>query len=496
MCSKATILAVLAALAFAQSARAADYVPARIEAPYIQREFRGVWIATVANLDWPSVPGLPVADQKRELIAMLDMAARLNLNAVIFQVSSVCDAMFESKLAPWSYYLTGTMGKAPAPYYDPLRFAIDEAHKRGLELHAWFSPYRAGHPSLKQQPIAPNHISRVRPDLIRTYGTWPWLDPGERDVQNYAINLVMEVVNGYDIDGVHFDDRMGYPYEPDLRIEFNDQATYSRYKSGGGTLSRDEWRRDNVNTLVQRVYESIKAAKPWVKFGIAPAGIWQPGYPPQIKGQNNYAKLYTDSRKWLMEGWVDYLSPQLYWPVKQTEQSFPVLFRWWLDQNPKHRNIWPGQTLEKVATWKPQEIVDQINQTRSIRPGSSGTVLFRAKYLKDNSAGVTSLLMKNAFAKPALVPASAWLDKQLPSVPTLTVTNDRTVSWNSATNEQIALWIFQTRTGDQWQTRLLPGSVRGCVLDTSPDVISLKALDRCGVTGNAAILQRVAAQRN
>ena len=240
--------------------------------PPIRREFRGVWIASVENIDWPSQPGLSTQEQKDELVGMLDRAVALRLNAVILQVRPAADAMYASPYEPWSEYLTGRMGRAPNPWYDPLEFAVTEAHRRGLELHAWFNPYRARHPSSRSAP-APNHISVTHPELVKKYGSMLWMDPGEPEVRDETIRVVLDVVQRYDIDGVHIDDYF-YPYkEKDRRgrtIEFPDGNSWRKYLRSGGTLSRDDWRRTNVDSLIYQVYIRIKAAKPWVKFGISP----------------------------------------------------------------------------------------------------------------------------------------------------------------------------------------------------------------------------------
>jgi len=277
--------------------RAATYEPANVAPPKLMREFRAAWVATVANIDWPSSKGLTTAEQKAELLAILDRAAQLRLNAIIFQVRPACDALYASELEPWSEFLTGTMGKAPQPYYDPLALAVEEAHKRGLELHAWFNPYRAGHSSSKS-PVPANHVSREHPQWVRRYGSQLWLDPGEKEVQDYSLRVVMEVVRSYNIDGVHFDDYF-YPYpEKDGRgqvIPFPDSSSWRRYKEAGGRLGREDWRRENVNLFVMRVSQSVHATKPWVKFGISPFGIWRPGSPPQVKGLDAYEALFADS---------------------------------------------------------------------------------------------------------------------------------------------------------------------------------------------------------
>ncbi|MBU6410991.1 MAG: family 10 glycosylhydrolase, partial [Verrucomicrobia bacterium] len=271
-----------------------SYQPAAVIPPPVAREFRGAWIATVANLDWPSKPGLPVAQQKTELIALLDRAAQLKLNAVIFQVRPMCDAMYASPLEPWSAYLTGVQGRAPQPFYDPLAFAIDEAHKRGLELHAWFNPFRVSSPQARL-PLALDDIARTHPELVRHYGDLLWLDPGEPAARQHVLDVIMDVVKRYDVDGVQFDDYF-YPYPQSdasgRELDFPDAASWRRFGAGRG-LTRGDWRRQNINRFIQSVYQNIKAVKPWVKFGVSPFGIWRPGNPPQIKGFDAYAKLYA-----------------------------------------------------------------------------------------------------------------------------------------------------------------------------------------------------------
>ena len=308
------------------------YVPTSVSLPAPVREFRGAWLATVANLDWPSEPGLSVAQQKAELTALLDHAAQLKLNAVILQVRPMADAVYASPLEPWSEFLTGRMGKAPQPFYDPLAFAVTEAHRRGLELHAWFNPFRVSLPPAQaRSPAALNHLSRTHPELVRRYGNLLWLDPGEPAAREHVLSVILDVVRRYDVDGITFDDYF-YPYpEKDVdgrNVDFPDDASWRKFGAASG-MSRDDWRRANVNQFIQNVDHSIHALKPWVKFGISPFGIWRPGWPKQIQGLDTYAKLYADSRLWLANGWLDYISPQLYWPVDQREQSYPVLLQWW-----------------------------------------------------------------------------------------------------------------------------------------------------------------------
>jgi uncharacterized lipoprotein YddW (UPF0748 family) len=470
---------------------APNYIPTTTEPPAIQREMRAAWVATVENIDWPSKPGLTTAQQQTELIALLDRAVKLRLNAVILQVRPACDAIYASKIEPWSYYLTGAMGKAPEPYYDPLTFAVAEAHKRGLELHAWFNPFRAALLNSKGT-LSRNHISHVHPEMVVKYGKFLWLDPGDRAVQKYSLNVVMDVVKRYDIDGVHFDDYF-YPYkEQDAHgkdMDFPDWQSWKRYGLGG-KLSRDDWRRQNVNTFVQKIYDAIKSTKPWVKFGVAPFGIWQPGYPAQIKGFNAYNVLYCDSRKWLENGWLDYCSPQLYWSIDSPEQSFPMLLKWWTEQNPKHRNIWPGVNADRVGgKWKADEIVNQVKLTRNLLGAGAGTVYWSMKSLLQDNGGLDEALTNHVYDEPALIPASPWLDAKFLLKPKLKIGERGDLEWKPALYDRISLWLLQTKENGHWRTRIFPGNETGTVINGSPDIIALTAIDRCGVASPAVVMQ-------
>ncbi|HPC61009.1 MAG TPA: family 10 glycosylhydrolase [Verrucomicrobiota bacterium] len=456
------------------------------------REYRAAWVATVGNIDWPSSNRLSVAAQKAELTAILDRAAKLKLNAVIFQVRPGCDALYASTIEPWSEYLTGEMGKAPEPFYDPLAFAIDEAHKRGLELHAWFNPYRARHASA-QSPVSPNHVSKTRPSLVREYGRYLWLDPGEKAVQDYSLSVVMDVVRRYDVDGVHFDDYF-YPYKERGRdgkeLDFPDDASWERYGKNSG-FSRDDWRRENVNRFIERVYSSVKSAKPWVKFGVSPFGIWRPGNPPQIKGFDAYASLYADARKWLEKGWVDYFAPQLYWAIEPPEQSYPVLLKWWAQQNARHRHLVPGlNSTQTRRRWQPEEILNQIRITRK-QPGASGHIHWNMSSLLGASR-LADALAKEVYAQPALIPAAPWLDQTPPGKPRLGINSAASrVSWESSGSEPAALWLLQTRDGSRWSARVLPGSSRWAELDPkAPSAVALSAVDRYGNLSSPAVLER------
>ena len=502
---KLCLVSFLAAVIWAQTCMLqAESDTEKIPSP--QREFRAAWVATVANIDWPSQKGLSSAEQLQELIALFDRAVELNLNAVIFQVRPHCDALYASELEPWSEYLTGTMGQAPKPFYDPLEFAVAEAHRRGLELHAWFNPYRALHPGSEGE-IAAKHVSNTKPNIVRKYGKHLWLDPGEADSVEHNVAVILDVVKRYDIDGIHFDDYF-YPYqikdEEKKLVPFPDDASWQKAQAAGNTLDRDDWRRQNVDRLIHRLSDEIHKEKPHVKFGISPFGIWRPGHPPQIKGFDAYASLYADAKKWWNEGWVDYLTPQLYWKVESQGQSYPVLMQWWHEQNLHKRHLWPGNYTSRVISeadsrWAPDEITLQIMHTRS-HPGATGNVHFSMKALMDEKHGMATALKDGPYAKPALAPASPWLSDESPMLPSLrfSKTEDkRTVSFASSKGKAPWLWVVRTLTGDHWNIDIYPGhkNTYAYVADTNaddtsapPKQIAVSAVSRTGVEGPVAIL--------
>lgn len=461
--------------------------------PSPPREFRGVWVATVANIDWPSRKGLSTEQQQAELRSLLDRAAALHLNAVIFQVRPMADALYASELEPWSEYLTGTLGQAPQPAYDPLAFAVREAHARGLELHAWFNPYRARHPSATS-PTPANHLIRSRPDLAKLYGKHHWLNPTHADVQAHALRVVLDVVRRYDIDGIHIDDYF-YPYKengPDGKpLPFPDDDTWAAYQAGGGTLSRDDWRRDAVNRFVARLYPEVKAVKPWVQVGISPFGIWRPGQPPGIAGLDAYAELYADSRLWLQQGWVDYLAPQLYWPIQQEKQSFPRLLDWWLSQNGKQRHVWPGLIPARVGGgkgWPASEIVEQVKITRA--RGAAGAIHFSMKPLVRNTGGVADALQA-LYAAPALPPPSPWLGK-VPARPRLAWEDQadrRVLRLRPGDDEAVRLYVVRVQSGGKWTIRLQPADAAGSAtlaLESPPKAVVVTALSRANCESEQA----------
>ncbi|QEG34366.1 glycoside hydrolase family 10 protein [Bythopirellula goksoeyrii] len=437
--------------------------------PEVEREFRAAWVATVANIDWPSRPGLSTGEQQAEMIAILDKAVKLNLNAIILQVRPACDALYASKLEPWSEFLTGAMGKPPEPYYDPLEFAITEAHRRGIELHGWFNPYRARHSGSKG-PVAENHISKLQPEAVKEYGGYQWLDPGEPAATEHTLAVIRDVVERYDIDGIHMDDYF-YPYpvskdgEP---VPFPDDASWEEALAAGTKLSRDDWRRENVNQLVSQMYKDIKHVKPWVKFGISPFGIGRPGSLAQIKGFDQYESLYADAEKWFAEGWVDYFTPQLYWKIGPPQQSYAALLYWWNSQNKAKRHLWPGNYTSRVGgadgkSWPAKEIAAQIWVTRA-QEGASGNVHFSMKALLRNSGGIADVLLKNTYQQPALIPASPWLstssdNEQIePKFSVKKSGGEWVVALESNETDTAWLWVVRSKYRGKWHVDIVPGS--------------------------------------
>jgi uncharacterized lipoprotein YddW (UPF0748 family) len=473
------------------------------ELPSPPREFRGVWIATVANIDWPSKPGLANIDQQAELVALLDKAAELNLNAVVVQVRPSADALYASKLEPWSEYLTGNQGQPPKPFYDPLKFAIEEAHKRGLQLHAWFNPYRVRQSGAKSVP-APAHVSRAMPELVRKYGPYLWFDPGEPDALARFIEVVTDVVRRYDLDGVHIDDYF-YPYPIKAAdghlVPFPDDESFERAKEAGEQFDRDDWRRQNVDHLVERMYKEVKKEKPWVLVGISPFGIWRPGYPEGIQGFDQYASLYADAKKWLNEGWVDYFTPQLYWKI-EGPQSYPKLLAWWHGENAQQRHLWPGNGAHNVRrgpdiveardAWPAEELIRQIELTREELKASPGNVHFSAKCLMDNRDSLADKLKAGVYAEKAVVPETSWLGGNAPTAPKVGAKAGEkgvVVTLTAGKGEKPWVWVVRVKAGDKWTMQIVPGaeSQRMIAVDgQGATEVAVSAVSRLGREGPVA----------
>lgn len=482
------VVAVLLALFSVVSVPGQDLVPGPAKPPTLPREFRAAWVASVKNLDWPSRKGLSAGAQKAELRRILDRARQLGLNAIILQVRPAADALYRSPYEPWSEYLTGHMGRSPG--YDPLEFAIGEAHARGLELHAWFNPFRARH--YEKSSAAANHVTRERPDLVIGYSGYKWLDPAKKASRDLALNVMLDVTRRYDVDGIHMDDYF-YPYQvKDKRgrkIDFADHASWAAYQKSGGRLDRRAWRRSHVDALVSQLYSGVKSAKPWVKVGISPFGIWRPGYPRGIEAElDAYSELAADARKWLHAGWLDYCSPQLYWPIDQRPQSYSALLRWWAEENKKRRHVWPGMATERIGRDRDAgEILRQIEVARQTR-GVTGHVHWNMNALMKNKNGIATQVKQQPYAVPALVPGSPWLGgKRVPAPKLEARGND--VSWAAGLAE-VRFWIVQAEVNGRWQVQVLPASTNAWKAPPEATAVGVAAFTRTGYQSAPATLVR------
>jgi len=440
--------------------------------PPAPREFRAAWVSTVANIDWPSKQNLHAEQQQAEAIAILDRARAMNMNAIVLQVRPSADAIYPSKLEPCTEYLSGTQGKPPQPWYDPLRFWVTQAHARGLELHAWFNPYRARH-AIAKSPPAHDHISKTNPAAVKSYGRFLWMDPGEESASKQTLDVILDVVKRYDIDGVHIDDYF-YPYPVEVEgaldggtgnkpeIDFPDQPAWQRYLLTGGKLDRADWRRQNVNQLIEALYKGIHAEKSWVRFGISPFGVGKPDRRPAgIAGFSQYDKLYADAELWLENGWVDYFAPQLYWPIAQAPQAYDVLLDYWVGQNRHDRHMWPGLFTSRIGaatkSYVPEEIVQQIGVTRS-RPKAGGHIHFSMVALMENRQGLSDTLKAGHYATAALVPATPWLAKERPGVPAAAARPANALTLRLAPGKDNTHYAIWSRHGNAWRFAVAPAA--------------------------------------
>ncbi len=372
--------------------------------PSNKRDFRGAWIATVKNIDWPSEPGLSVDLQKLELKQLFNSLHQAGINAVLFQVRTESDALYQSQLEPWSYWLTGEQAKPPQPLYDPLEYAIKLARQRGMEIHAWFNPFRVKADTAGYEPDS-SHISFQRPQWIIQSEKYKFLNPGIPEAREYVKEVVLEVVKNYDIDGIHFDDYF-YPYGGMIDKDVETFKNHSREFS-----NIEDWRRDNVNIFVRDMYNSIKQSKPYVKFGISPFGIWKNGVPEGISGFSSYHQIYCDAVYWVQEKIVDYIVPQLYWQIGG-KQDYIKLANWWTEQT-KNRHVYIGHALYKMERekdpWIADDITDQIrfnHQNNQI----NGSIYFRAKDIQNNLKSIADSMQQKDYKTPALIPKMAWID--------------------------------------------------------------------------------------
>ncbi|HSK12643.1 MAG TPA: family 10 glycosylhydrolase [Phnomibacter sp.] len=470
------------------------------QTPAALREFRAAWVATVANINWPSKPGLSTEVQQKEAIALLDFLQQNNFNAVIFQVRPQCDALYQSDLEPWSYYLTGTQGKAPAPFYDPLAFWVKAAHDRGIELHVWLNPYRAHHKD--GGPVSDKSIVKTKPQLAKYLkeGYW-WLDPAAQGTQDHSYAVAMDIVKRYDIDGLHFDDYF-YPYPSyNLGEDFPDQDSWNTYIKGGGTMSRGDWRRNAVNVFIERLYKGIKAEKPHVKFGLSPFGIWRPGYPPLVEGFDQYEQLYADAKLWLNKGWIDYFAPQLYWPINRPNQSYPILLGWWAGENTLDRHLWPGISIGgDTSRMAAREVTNQIMISRGMLPGSMGIIHWSIGQLVRNP-GLMNTLKEGPYRQQALIPASPWMGAQVPAAPKANVSKSSTdakVQWSHANPAEVWQWVVYARYGNRWQYSIHTAGTTGTTLPlqqtVGKDIVKLEEIKVSAVSRTGMESAGVAAE--
>ena len=386
-------------------------------------EFRGAWVATVFNLDWPDASSS--AAQQQELIDLLDGLKAAGVNAVFFQIRSEADAMYASEIEPWSFWLTGEQGRTPDPFYDPLALAVEEAHKRGMELHAWVNPYRVTNSASYVR--ASDHLSQQHPEWILTFPDFSMLDPGLPEARDYITRVILDLARRYDVDGVHFDDFF-YPYPPN-QITSQDDSSFAIHHRG--FVDRGDWRRDNVNRFIAQVYDSLQAVKPALKFGISPFGIWSSGVPAGIVGLDAVNDIYADALAWLGDESVDYLVPQLYWPFAQVvngdlvgaAQDYAVLAPWWAAQM-LGRHLYTGHALYKAdpatfsgTLYDPSEVPNQVRFNRD-DPDILGSVFFRARNLTAlSSQGFADSLTTDLYRYPALTPSMPWKDGRPPGAP-------------------------------------------------------------------------------
>lgn len=376
-------------------------------------EFRGVWIATVDNTDWPSKGMVDPDNQRAEFIRQLDLHKKNGMNAVIVQVRPAADAFYPSPYEPWSQWLTGVQGRPPSPYYDPLHFMIDETHKRGMEFHAWCNPYRADF-QIGKSSIAANHITRVHPEWFLTYGDKKYFDPSNKEAQQFVVNVISDIVKRYDVDAIHMDDYF-YPYRIAGK-EFPDEASY---RKSGTHLSKDDWRRSNVDSIIAMLSRAIKKEKPWVKFGISPFCVWRnkdqdPDGSESQAAQTNYDDLYANILLWLKHGWIDYVAPQLYLEIGNGKIPYEKLLDWW-SKHTYGRQCYIGIGIYRAGSntaWRDvTQLPRQLEALRST-PNVQGAIFYSSTSFDRNPNGWNDSLRNNYYRQPALIPPMEWLPKK------------------------------------------------------------------------------------
>ena len=395
-----------------------------LAARYPKREMRAVWIATIANIDWPSSSALSTDQQQKEFLELLDLCKSYNMNTVVFQIRPASDAFYASEFEPWSQWLTGKQGKSPDPFYDPLQFASTECHKRGIDLHVWINPYRAVS-DVNSNRTSPAHISNVHPEWFITYGKTKIFDPGLPQTRNYIAKIVSDIVRRYDIDAVHMDDYF-YPYRI-AGVEFPDDKSFRDFPNGYSEGQRDDWRRHNVDIIIQQLHDSIKSIKPWVEFGISPFGVWRnaqkdPTGSKTKAGQTNYDDLFADIVKWEQNQWIDYVTPQVYWEIGKEIADYKIISDWW-SHNSYGTQLFIGHGLYKLdpeakdKSWQnADEIINQVKLNRK-HSTISGSMFYSAKFLRKNPLEVHQKLQERYYRYPALTPANDRITPLIPKDP-------------------------------------------------------------------------------
>lgn len=414
----------------------------------LKRELRGAWVATFTGIDWPNRTQTP-AQQRAAFITIVNHHKATGMNALFVQMRSQCDAMYPSDIEPWSADLTGKQGVAPSTPWDPMAFAIEECHKRGMEFHAWLNPYRAASNSANIPGFAENHVTKTHPEWLLSQGVLRVLDPGLPEVRDHIMNVITDIVKRYDVDGIHFDDYFYPPAAPAGTTPYNDDTTFATYPRGF-TVKAD-WRRDNVNLLIRRAYDSIRTIKPWVKFGVSPSGIYRNSTNPAIgtptSGLEHYTTLFADTRRWLQEGWVDYIMPQVYWWIGQPGANYGAIVPWWNNQA-SGRHIYIGIAGYKVgdaaqaAAWQDStQVPRQLRMNRdSIHPNIYGQSIYNTNSLRNNRKNFRDSLRLRMYAKPALLPQMCWRDSIAPPAPQMFDAtpdgDDVRLSWQHAGNPE------------------------------------------------------------
>ncbi|MDR2927419.1 MAG: family 10 glycosylhydrolase [Cytophagaceae bacterium] len=432
-------------------------VGARGNGDYPKREMRAVWIATVSNIDWASKSGIAPELQQQEMIELLNLVKEYNMNTVVFQVRPAADAFYDSRHEPWSYWLTGTQGKAPAPYYDPLHFTIAEARKRGINVHVWLNPYRAIVDN-ERMTVAPDHITQTRPELFVHYGKTTCFNPALAETRNHIASVVADIVRRYDIDAIHFDDYF-YPY-PIAGEEFPDHNAFVNDPRGFSPQQKADWRRDNVNLIIRQIHDTIQSIKPYVEFGVSPFGVWRnaandPKGSLTKAGVTCYDDLYADILTWQRKGWVDYVTPQIYWHIGKDAADYATIADWW-SRNSFGCQLYVGHSIYRIGresgdkAWRtPKELVKQVELNRTYS-NISGSFFFSAKVLRRNPLNMKRHLMRRLYRYPALPPVNARVEQQLPTPPTdvkLEIINNKIViNWERSRSNKLFV-VYKVKKG-------------------------------------------------